>query len=149
MVRFPSVEWFDAVTRAHAADPERLKRLGYVEAKVGVLVEDGAATKAFLLDFAGFAPRAAAEVRNPLDSADFTIAGPLLAWRDMIDNIAAEGEADLAHTLNRLTMAGTPLRVVGRDQLEEDLFFRFNQSFQAYFDASARVVTEYAVLAPA
>ena len=55
---------------------------------------------------------------------------------------AKHGEADLGHTLNRLTIAGTPLRVIGGDQLEEDLFFRFNQSFQAYFDASARVATD-------
>jgi hypothetical protein len=30
-----------------------------------------------------------------------------------------------------------------------DLFFRFNQSFQAFFDAAAAVPTEFAVAVPA
>ena len=148
MARFPSTEWFDAVTDELAADGERLKRLGYVEAKVGLLVEDGAATKGFLLEFDGYGPRAAVETPNPVNVSNFTIAGPIAAWREMLENIAKHGEADLGHTLNRLTMAGTPLRVIGGDQLEEDLFFRFNQSFQAYFDASARVATEFPALTP-
>lgn len=29
------------------------------------------------------------------------------------------------------------------DQYREDLFFRYNQSMQYFFDASARVATEY------
>jgi hypothetical protein len=67
----------------------------------------------------------------------------------VVENIAEHGEPDLEHTLNRLTMAGTPLRLVSDDQLKLDLFFRFNQSFQAFFNASAGIVTDYATLAPA
>jgi hypothetical protein len=149
MARFPSVEWFEAVSSAHRSDLERVKRLGYVEANVGVLVEDGAAAAGFVLEFAGYGPRAVRAVADPVAASDFTIAGPLAVWREMLENIRMNGEPDLGHTLNRLTMAGTPLRLLARDQLEQDLFFRFNQSFQAYFDDSARVQTEFPVLSPA
>ena len=63
--------------------------------------------------------------------------------------IKKNGAPDLEHTLNRLTMAGTPLRLISDDQLKLDLFFRMNQSFQAFFDASAAVATEFPALAPA
>jgi hypothetical protein len=143
MTTFPSTAWFEAVARAHAADPERLKRIGYLDATVGVLVEDGDRSHGYVLEFAGYGPRAVRESSDPAAESDFTIAGPVTVWRDMIANIAENGAADLNHTLNRLTMAGTPLRVVANDQLEQDLFFRFNQSFQAYFDASASVETVF------
>lgn len=143
MARFPSVEWFVQVADVFRADQERARRLGYVEANVGLLVEDGATTKGFVLEYAGYGPRAVREVKDPVAETDFTIAGPLAAWRDMLQNIAANGEPDLAHTLNRLTMAGTPLRLESGGQLEADLFFRFNQSFQAFFNASAGVPTEH------
>jgi len=149
MARFPSVEWFDQVTTAHGADKEKLKRLGYLDAVMGILVEEGAASRGFVLDFAGYGPKSAREVKDPIAEADFTIAGPAAVWREMIENIAADGEADLDHTLNRLTMAGTPLRLESGDQLQTDLFFRFNQSFQAYFNASSEVRTEFPALAPA
>ena len=149
MVAFPSVEWFEEVARAHGADRERLKRLGYVDAKVGILVEEDAGrTEGYVLEFAGYGPSAVREVTDPVTESDFAIAGDLAAWREMIENIAANGEPDLDHTLNRLTMAGTPLRLVAADQLKQDLFFRFNQSFQAFFDASASVSTEFPELAP-
>ncbi|MBI5287980.1 MAG: hypothetical protein HY873_03285 [Chloroflexi bacterium] len=149
MARFPSVEWFEEVARAHGGDRERVKRLGYTEANVGIVVEDAGRSQGFLLEFAGYRLGDIREIADPVPAADFTIAGPLAAWREMIEVIAKNGEPDLDHTLNRLTMAGTPLRLVSDDQLKVDLFFRFNQSFQAFFDASAGVTTQFPALAPA
>jgi hypothetical protein len=149
MVRFPSVEWFEEVTTLLVADSERLKRLGYLDANVGILVDFGDRTAGYVLEFAGYAPHRVREVADPVSESDFTISGGIGAWREMIENIAENGEPDLHHTLNRLTMAGTPLRLISDDQLKLDLFFRFNQSFQAYFDASAGVVSDYPSLAPA
>ncbi len=149
MARFPSVQWFEEVARLHEADPERVRRLGYVDSSVGVLVEGGAGSQGFVLEFAGYKIGAIREVADPTAQADFTIAGPLSVWCEMVENIARNGTADLDHTLNRLTMAGTPLRLVAGDQLKIDLFFRFNQSFQVFFDASAGMKTELPALAPA
>ena len=40
-------------------------------------------------------------------------------------------------------MAGVPLRVVAEDQLKTDIFYRFNQSIQAFFNEAAGVPTEF------
>ena len=149
MARFPSVDWFEAVGRALAADRERLRRLGYVDATVGVRIDDGSSVNGFVLEFGAYGIKRVRQTDTPETDADFTIAGSGAAWREMVENIRANGEADLNHTLNRLTMAGTPLKVVAADQLQEDLFFRFNQSLQALFDASASIETEFGALAPA
>ncbi len=149
MATFPSVEWFETVAKEYARDQERAKRVGYVEANAGILVEDGGRTSGYVLEFAGYSPRSVRAVADPVAESDFTIAGTVDAWREMIENIAKHGEPDLDHTLNRLTMAGTPLRLLGKDQLQMDLFFRCNQSFQAFFDASAAVKSELPALAHA
>jgi hypothetical protein len=149
MARFPSVQWFEELARLHEADRERVRRLGYVDAAVGVLVEDGGRSQGFVLEFAGYRLGAIREAGDPASQADFTIAGPLPVWREMVENIAKHGAPDLGHTLNRLTMAGTPLRLIAGDQLKLDLFFRMNQSFQAFFDASVGMKTEFPALTPA
>ncbi len=148
MVRFPSVEWFEETASRAAADRERARRLGYVDSLVGVSVEDATGARGYVLEFAGYGVRKVREATSPEEVADFTIAGPSAAWHEMIENIRANGGADLQHTLNRLTMAGTPLRVIAADQLKQDLFFRFNQSLQAFFDAARSVPTKYAAPAP-
>jgi fermentation-respiration switch protein FrsA (DUF1100 family) len=146
MLQFPSVEWLDAVAVVYRRGD--VKRLGYVEATLGVQVEDGGRADGFVLVFDGYGVRAYASA-DPAAEADVTIAGDAEAWREMLGNIAENGAADLRHTLNRLTMAGTPLRLIAADQLKQDEFFRFNQSYQAFFDASAQVGTQLPALAPA
>ena len=64
---------------------------------------------------------------------------------EMVENIAQHGRADLHHTLNTLDLDredGLAHSVHG-DQYREDLFFRYNQTLQYFFDASARVKTEF------
>ena len=67
-------------------------------------------------------------------------------WQDMVRDIAENGSASLHYTLNTLDLNrpdGLALSVHG-DQYREDLFFRYNQTFQFFFDASARVKTTFA-----
>lgn len=145
MPKFPSREWFEELAVRAGEDSELFKRLGYVDALVGVKIDgNGAGSKGYLLEFAGYGVKSVAEVTDPVPAADFTIEGSLGAWSEMLRNIQENGEPDLDHTLNRLTMAGVPLKVVAPDQLQTDLFFRLNQSFQAFFNEAARVPTEYA-----
>ena len=66
-------------------------------------------------------------------------------YKAMIQNIATNGHADLHHTLNTLDL-GRPEGLshsMHGDQYREDLFFRYNQTMQYFFDASARVATEF------
>lgn len=145
MSKFPSTEWFRAVSDRVAKDKERFKLLGYVDAAVGIKVDaNGAGSRSYVLHFADYGVTDVTEVKDPAPVADFVIEGSLTAWTEMIKNIRDHGEPDLDHTLNRLTMAGVPLKLVARDQLQADLFYRFNQSFQAFFNEAASVPTEFA-----
>lgn len=144
MPTFPSVEWFEAVSERTDEDREKFRVLGYVDADVGIRIDgNGAGVKSYLLKFRDYGVESVAEAGS-LDEADFTLEGSLGAWTDMVRNITNNGEADIDHSLNRLTMAGTPLKVVATDQLKADVFSRFNQSFQAYFNEASTVPTEFA-----
>lgn len=62
----------------------------------------------------------------------------------MIGSIAAgHGRPDLEHTLNRLSHMGTPMQLIGDDVLKTDLYFRYAQSLQEFFNASARFETRF------
>jgi hypothetical protein len=147
MVKFPSVEWFEALAERTDADRDTFRRLGYFDANVGVKIDaNGAGHVGYVIEFEGYGVKSVRAEAEPEKVSDFTIEGSVDAWRDMVRNIREHGEPDLAHTLNRLTMAGVPLKVVAGDQLQTDLFYRFNQSLQAYFNEAAQVPTEFAVV---
>jgi hypothetical protein len=145
MVAFPSVAWFEALGKRAGEDADRFRRLGYFDADVGVKIDaNGAGHTGYIIEFEGYGVKRVRAESDPENCSDFTIVGSVDAWRDMVRNIREHGEADLGHTLNRLTMAGVPMKVVAGDQLQTDLFYRFNQSLQAYFNEAADVPTEFA-----
>ena len=63
----------------------------------------------------------------------------------MVKNITANGHADLHHTLNTLDLDRADGLAISHhgDQYREDMFFRYNQTLQFFFDASALVKTEF------
>jgi hypothetical protein len=140
-LEFPSLDWFRALQELANGDPE-FRRLGNVDATVGVRVADDL----FLLAFEGF--RCESVRRGAPDEeaqADFVLAMSPALWREMIESIAANGAADRPHTLNTLdllTEGGIARSPVG-DQYRADLFFRYNQSLQHFFDLSARLATGF------
>jgi hypothetical protein len=145
MVTFPSVEWFEALGERAAVHKDRFRQLGYFDANVGVKIDaNGAGHVGYVIEFEGYGVKRVRSVPEPEKVSDFTIEGSVDAWRDMVSNIRERGEPDLGHTLNRLTMAGVPMKVTAGDQLQTDLFYRFNQSLQAYFNEAAEVPTEFA-----
>jgi hypothetical protein len=145
MVTFPSVQWFEALGQRTEADREKFKKLGYFDANVGVKIDaNGAGHVGYVIEFEGYGVKGVRSESEPERASDFTIEGSIDAWRDMVRNIREHGEPDLGHTLNRLTMAGIPLKVTAVDQLQTDIFYRFNQSLQAYFNEAAEVPTEFA-----
>jgi hypothetical protein len=66
--------------------------------------------------------------------------GPLEAWQTMFDDIVANGRATGRQTINSLTLLGDDIAVHGDDPLGVDLFFRYNQTVQAFLDGAAVVV---------
>ena len=129
----------------------RQEQLGYVDCVAEFCVLDaapGGRPRAFQVSFEEFAavgvceadPASAADVV----SADFALDATLATWRAMIESIArGGGRPDLDQTLNRLSHAGTPIRLRGGDPLRRDCYFRFNQSLQEFFNASAKFRTVF------
>lgn len=143
MADFPSVPWFDQVREIFNTDDRyRGAGGGHCNCLAGMKVGDDV----FLLTFEGLqCSRAEAADDKALDDVDFYLDMSKEDWRDMVENIAANGHADLHHTLNTLDLNREDGLATSHhgDQYREDLFFRYNQTLQFFFDASARVKTQF------
>ncbi len=145
-MKFPSKAWFLALQERAAAKPDLFKKLGFADASVGISVEsDNGASEAagFVLEFSGYGCKKVSTMERPEKGADFVLVGAYSVWKEMIENIRRNGEADLQHTLNVLTLPGVPLKLEAADQLKADLFFRYNQTLQEFFNGAAEIDTEF------
>ena len=141
---FPSVEWFDAVRAVFNSDKVyRQAGGGTCDAYVGVKVGD----KIYCLRFESFECTSAKEgTEADLNDVDFYMDMPYEDWVEMIANIRENGRADLDHTINTIDLSrpdGLAQTKTG-DGYRLDFFFRYNQTFQNFFDASARIETVFA-----
>ncbi|HSD11470.1 MAG TPA: hypothetical protein VLF14_10810 [Candidatus Binatia bacterium] len=142
-IRFPSVEFFAALQARMREAAERFRRLGYFDTTFGVRVENGA-DRSFLLAFEVFDCIDVREVEElASDAVDFTLAGSLAAWREMLENIRAHGQADADHSINTLTHFGEKIRVVYDDPDGHDKLYRFVESIQEFFDLAASLEIDY------
>jgi hypothetical protein len=145
-VKFPSVEWFEALNAlVNTEDLFRKRGDGACDATVGIKSGDDV----FVLTFEAFnvvgARRAnAAELEN----LDFWLEQNPESWRAMLEATKARGRAEGNFTLNSIDLAleAGLARASTRyhDGDSRDAFYRFNQTFQDYFDASARLETAFA-----
>ncbi len=139
---FPSVEWFDALKEIINAD-EAYKRHGTCDASVGIKVPE--AGKYFVITFEAFEVEGVKETDEAAaENTDFWIEQSYDKWQEMIKNIADNGQADLHHTLNTLDVEDPAGLARSNDGYRRDLFYRFNQSFQHFFDATAQIDTKFA-----
>jgi len=145
-MKFPTVPWFEALEKEAEKNSDTFRRLGFCDAVVGVkvLAENGQdKDRSFLLTFDGYSCNSVQEVDNVEQAADFVMEAKFGAWKEMIENITANGGPDLRHTLNFLTLPGVPIKVTSRDQLKDDVFSRFNSTFQEFFNGAQHVETEF------
>ena len=86
------------------------------------------------------------EIASP-DAADldFTLVQEPEEWKAMLQNIKDNGQAEHEFTLNSLDLHTEKELAVGKDYNRRDLFYRFNQTIQDYFDMSAKIDTEFAI----
>lgn len=131
--------WFGALARVARTRPELFESLGIADFRLAVDVvhPDGVARYAVVLD--GYD----VEVTGPLSPAsqftpDAVLSGDVAAWRELLDNIAANGRADEAHTLNVLSIAGWPLALEAADPIGRDRFFRYAETLQQLFDGAGQ-----------
>ena len=143
---FPSLSWFEHLTELMNASRARQEQLGYVDCVAGFRVTDAAGATRFEVEvtFEEFSASGVRDVTAGGSNADFVLVATLDTWREMIESIAAgNGRPDLEHTLNRLSHMGTPMQLTGEDVLKTDLYFRYAQSLQEFFNASARFETRF------
>ena len=140
MPEFPTIEWFEAVRECANNDPQ-FRSQGSCNCRMGVKAGD----VAFVATFEGFecAGVERAADADDLRAADFYLDMTPAEWREFLGNIAANGGADSAHTLNALDLTLPNGCVKSHDELRRTAFFQYHLSLQAFFDASAQVATEF------
>ncbi len=137
---FPSVEWFNAIKEIVNRDPA-FRQLGTVDAMVGVRVGG----KLYELTFEAFECTNVREAgENDLRDMDFWLEQSYDQWKDMLTNIREHGHADLSHTLNTIDLSMPEGFARSHDGYRRDAFYRFNQSLQDFFNASAKIDTQFA-----
>ncbi len=145
MPRFPSIEWFDAV-REQVNSDEQFRRLGTIDAEVGVRVGD----QLYQITFEAFECVGTKEIEeSDLRDVDFWLEQSPEEWQEMLEVIKKEGSADLQHTLNTIDLNMPEGFARSYDGYRRDTFYRFNQSLQHFFDSSSKIETEFAVGAEA
>lgn len=137
---FPSVEWFQ--TAADALNKsDSFKRLGTCDCEMGVQVDD----HFYEVDFEAFEVKDVKQIdAQRAATLDFTLVQPYDEWKAMINDIKTNGRATHNFTLNSLDLNTEREFAVGKDYNRRDAFYRFNQTFQEYFDTAAKFETTFA-----
>lgn len=138
---FPSTDWFNALKSIVNVD-EGYKRIGTCDATMGIKIPD--LMKYYKMTFEAFE---VAEIRETdeadAEDADFWLEMSYAKWKDMIENIRENGKADLHHTLNTIDLQDADDFARSNDGYRRDAFYRFNQTFQYFFDSSAQIDTTF------
>ncbi|MCY3885644.1 MAG: hypothetical protein OXG24_12115 [Gammaproteobacteria bacterium] len=143
-VCFPSLEWLNAVREVfNSTDSYRGAGGGQCDCTVGLKI-DG---KIFMIEFEGFGC-ASVKASDEIDlrNADFFLDMPINQWQEMLRNIHENGHAVGEYTLNTIDLGSEEgiAHAKHDDQYRQDLFVRYNQTLQFFFDASHRVETTFA-----
>ena len=145
MPEFPSLEWFEAL-RTIANEDGRLRKLGTCDATVGVKALD----KAFELTFDAFECTGVREISlADLAKTDFYLEAPFSTWQGMLENIKEHGKPDRQYTLNTIDFVDPDGFAKAEDQSAKDKFYRYGQTFQEFFNASAEIETVFPTAQPA
>ena len=143
MPMFPSEEWFNAVRDVYNTDSS-LHSGGGGECHTvsGFRIGD----EDYLITFDGLM---ITEIRlankDEMKDTDFIIDMPTETWTDMLQDIQEHGQASARHTINSIDLSAVDgiAHNPADDQYREDLFYRYNQNFQDFFNASSRVETTF------
>ncbi len=139
MSQFPSLDWFESLrTTFNECSEYHGAGGGRCDCVAGVK----AGRHCILLTFEDLSCISCEPVKHSdLDQADFYVEMPLVTWNKMLNNIAHEGHATGEYTLNALDLGNMEgiVKSTHNDQYRQDLFIRFNQTIQNFFDASSRM----------
>lgn len=139
-ISFPSVEWFEALQSLVNGDTT-YRQFGTVDAVMGVKLDDSV----YIISFEAF-QCTGVRLGDDYDliNTDFFLEMSTDAWRAMLESIKSNGGAEAGQTLVSLDMLNEISNNATGDQLRADMFFRYNQSLQHFFDLSANLNTVFA-----
>jgi hypothetical protein len=139
-VKFPSLEYFNALKDQMTAEQARFRRLGFIDTRFGISIARNGTSRNFVLAFEVFELKEVCEVpKLELADLDFAIEGDIGVWREMVENIQRNGEADTAHDLNTLAHFGEALKISYSDPEGHDKLYRFMESIQEFLDLSSKI----------
>lgn len=141
---FPSLEWFAELARMMDEQHDEFGRIGTIDCSMAVCLLDGGpggTPWCVRLDFEELSVRKLRLIDvDELGGLDFVVETDLATWNEMVADIVANGgRPDLGHTLNGLSLPGTPIRVWSSDPLGRDMFFRYNQTLQRFVNNCAGI----------
>jgi hypothetical protein len=147
MLTFPSLAWFQELAwlmNEHAAD---FKRFGYADVTWAVEVQPsapGQSLQRFRIVFEEYSCTSVEELAPEDDGGvAFTMQATYATWKEMIANIQENNGPDLAHSLNRLALLDDPIYIAAADFLNRDLFARYGQTYQLFFNGAVHVPTKF------
>lgn len=134
---FPSDQWFAELVDRALEDQAAIERLGIADFRFGMeIIGDDGRPQFFGIVLDGYDILSLGHVDEAGFAPDVVLSGPIAAWQEMVDSIEANGAADIAHTLNSLSIASVPFEVRAADAMGHDKFFRYMGTLQAVFDAA-------------
>ncbi len=143
-LRFPSIEWFEALRGVFNQETEMHRRSGQADTSMAVVCGD----EIIKLTFAVYDLTKVQRIgEDQLAEVDFYLEQPMETWQAMLANIREYGRAEGKFTLNSLDgddpdgLARSKAGYLDGDA--RDAFYRFNQTFQNLFDLAARLETTY------
>jgi hypothetical protein len=143
-VSFPSTEYFEALRSQMVAAQEHFSRLGFIDTTFAVSVANNGKSRNYVLEFEVFELKNVSEVPAiDLKKVDFSIEGEARVWREMIENIKRNGQADTHHDINTLAHFGEQLKIKYDDPDGHDKLYRFMESIQEFFDLSSKLEVSF------
>jgi len=144
------LEWFQALRAIVNNDPD-FRKFGTIDCDMGIEIGDTTYRVTFeAFEVTGVAAFETADSEAPDPEAtdlhpelDFVLSMSPDRWREMIESINENGAAGLHYTLNTLDMEDPDNFARSPDYHRRDKFYRFNQTLQDFFDASARIDTTF------
>ena len=139
-ITFPSTGYFEALKQRMATEQDKFRRLGFIDTTFAVRVAQNGRLRNFILEFEVFELKSVREV-SEIDpkQVDFIIEGDAAVWREMIENIRRNGEADTSHDINTLAHFGDRLHISYDDPDGHDKLYRFMESIQEFFDLTSKL----------
>lgn len=149
MLIFPSLEWFQELSHLMNENEATYRRLGYADVTWALEVQPSSPTQMpqlYRFVFEEYTCSEVTELEPGTDpDADFTLQATLETWCEMIRNIQENHGPDLDHSLHKLALMDDPIYVAANDFLSRDLFARYGQTFQQFFNGATQIPTEFAI----